>query len=123
MCVTRRDNVPRQVMYGSGMEGVAGREGGCEDPLEEGFSFGVCCAWWLDRCGSRGGCYHRTRLLALCSLRHPRMLGGAKGRVWGGEGNGGSLITACYLLLFFTYFKLNPTMYPTYHTISDYKRI
>ena len=88
-----------RVMHWSGREWVAEREGGCE-PLEEEFSFGVYCAWWLDRCWARGGCYHRTtRLLALCSLRHPRMLGGARGRVWEREGSGRSLITACYLLL------------------------
>jgi len=83
-CITRRDIVLRKCCTGIELDGWEER---CE-PLEEGFSFGVCCAWWLDRCGARGGCYHRTRLLALCSLRHPRMLGGARGCVWGGGGEG-----------------------------------
>ena len=116
MCITRRDIVLRQVMHGEG--------GRVRRPARGGIFI------WCVLCVVAGFVRGVGRLLsqdapavALCSLRHPRMLGGAKGRVWGGEGNGGSLITACYLLLFFTYFKLNPTMYPTYHTISDYKRM
>jgi hypothetical protein len=95
-CITRRDIVLRKCCTGIELDGWEER---CE-PLEEGFSFGVCCAWWLDRCGARGGCYHRLRLLVLCSLRHPRMLGGGGDACGEGRGTEGvSLLLVIYCFL------------------------